>query len=199
MADPQWSPAALSVWGKTSAYDGDKSLRLVQHLTDSADVAGYVWDWLPRRVRRTIDDALPGQARDGRALLRWLAGTHDVGKASPPFASKVPSLIGPMRDAGLTWRSTADFNLAPHGLVGHFVMERWLTKTYGASIKTAASYAVVVGGHHGVPPTESKLDWLLGNDHLVGSPAWVSVQDELLAGMAAYCSASSYLTCSHAM
>lgn len=193
MTDPRWSPAALSVWGKTSAYDGDKSLRLVQHLTDSADVAGYVWDWLPLRVRRTIEEGLPDRARDGRALLRWLAGVHDVGKASPPFASKVPSLVGPMQDAGLTWRSTADFNLAPHGLVGHFVIERWLAGTYGASVRAAASYAVVVGGHHGIPPTHSKLEWLLDNEHLVGNPAWTRVQDELLAGMATYCKVSDLL------
>lgn len=193
MTDPQWSSAALSVWGKTSSYDGDASLRLVQHLKDSADVAGFVWDWLPSRVRRTIEDGLPDQARDGRALLRWLAGTHDVGKASPPFASKVPSLIGPMRDAGLTWRSTADFNHAPHGLVGHAVIERWLTSTYGAPVAKAATYAVVAGGHHGVPPTATKLEWLLENEHLVGSAPWVRVQDELLTGMTAYCEVTDLL------
>jgi len=190
---PQWSPAALSAWGKTSSYDGDKSLRLVQHLMDSADVAGFVWDWLPHRVQRTIAEALPDQARDGRALLRWLAGVHDVGKASPPFASKVPSLIGPMNDSGLTWRSTADFNLAPHGLVGHFIMERWLTRAHGASVADAATFAVIVGGHHGVPPAVSKLEWLLDNEHLAGNTAWVRVQDELLAGMAAYCGVADLL------
>lgn len=193
MTDPQWSPAALSVWGKTSSFDGDASLRLVQHLQDSADVAGFVWDWLPRRVQRTIEDGLPAQARGGRALLRWLAGTHDVGKASPPFASKVPNLIGPMRDAGLTWRSTADFNRAPHGLVGHAAIERWLTTTYDASTVTAASYAVIAGGHHGIPPTALKLEWLHENPHLVGNAAWLRVQDELLAGMAAYCEVQDLL------
>lgn len=190
MTDPRWSPAALSVWGKTSSYDGASSLRLAQHLTDSADVAGSVWDWLPRRVQRTIEENLPLEARDGRGLLRWLAGVHDVGKASPPFASKVPSLVGPMWDAGLTWRSTADFGKAPHGLVGHFALERWLMQAHGADRSVATTYAVVVGGHHGTPPTRSKLLWLEDNDQLAGNPAWGAVQDELLAGMATYCSVS---------
>lgn len=193
MTDPQWSPAALSVWGKTSSYDADEWLPLVQHLIDSADVALHVWDWLPRRVQRTIEESLPTDARDGCALLRWLAGTHDVGKASPPFGSKVPNLTGRLRDAGLTWRSTADFSRAPHGLVGHFVMERWLVEAHGAPLDVAASYAVVVGGHHGVPPTVTRLEWLLDNGHLVGNAAWVRVQDELLAEMATYCAVDGHL------
>jgi len=193
VTNPRWSRAALSVWGKTSSFDGDRSLRLVQHLTDSADVADSVWDWIPRRVQRTIDESLPEDARDGRRLLRWLAGVHDVGKASPPFASKVPNLVGPMWDAGLSWRSTADFGKAPHGLVGHLAVQRWLMSTYGAPPSAATTYAVVVGGHHGIPPTRSKLLWLEDNDHLVGNAAWVAVQDELLAGMADRCDVSHLL------
>jgi len=83
------SPAAWSAWGKSPVELDGPPLSLVRHLADSSDIASFVWDWLPSHVRRHIEAALPDRARDGRTLLRWLAGIHDIGKCSPPFAVKV--------------------------------------------------------------------------------------------------------------
>ena len=155
---PLWSDAALSVWGKSSGFDGEYWMPLVQHLVDSADVAGPVWDWLPIHVRDLIERALPAGARDGRALARWLAGVHDIGKCSPPFASKMRVLTEPMREHGFVFpRDTTDYGKAPHGLVGQIVLTRWLQERHRFDRAIATSYAVVVGGHHGTPPTLTQL------------------------------------------
>lgn len=184
--DVTWSDAALSVWGKSSGYDGEYRMPLVQHLTDSADVAGLVWDWLPLHIRDLVEAALPATARDGRALLRWLAGVHDIGKCSPPFASKVPVLTEPMREHGFTFpRGTTDFATAPHGLVGQVVLSRWLQERYGFGRAVATSYAVVVGGHHGTPPPLTKLQWVRRRPDLTGEGTWATVQVEILDAMAA--------------
>lgn len=189
----EWSPAARSVWGKTSSYDADAWMPLVQHLADSADVAGHVWDWLPRRTQRTIEESVPEGARDGRTLLRWLTGIHDVGKASPPFAVKVPVLADRMRTQGLVPpRDSTDFNRAPHGLVGHAIVARWLKARYAADLDIARSYAVVVGGHHGVPPTRSQLSGLVPRPDLVDRGSWISVQEEILDRMTVVTGADRY-------
>lgn len=189
-----WSQAARSVWGKTSSYDGAEWMPLVQHLQDTADVSSLVWDWLPVRTRRTIEAALPAEARDGKVLLAWLAGSHDIAKCSPPFAAKVPPLADRMRDHGLVLPlDSTDFGKAPHGLVGHVVIGRWLEDRYDAHWQAASTYAVIVGGHHGVPPTIDKLDWLEDRPHLVGRGAWHEVQQEILDQTAVRSGAERYL------
>ncbi len=166
----------------------------MQHLLDSADVAPLVWNWLPTNVRQGIQKELPATARDGQMLLRWLAGSHDIGKCSPPFAAKVPALADKMREYGMRPpRDTTEFSKAPHGLVGHAILARWLRARYAADPRSARTYAVVVGGHHGVPPTSGKLQWLAARDHLIGDAAWQKVQDEILDQMAAYTGADVYL------
>lgn len=83
---PKLSDAARAVWGKTDRRGISPVgwLPLWRHLADAADVAGWLWDhWLSPAVRRRIGDELPGGDADGRTLAAWLAGVHDVGKATP--------------------------------------------------------------------------------------------------------------------
>jgi CRISPR-associated helicase Cas3/CRISPR-associated endonuclease Cas3-HD len=192
--DVIWSEAALSVWGKSSGYDGEFWMPLVQHLVDSADVGGLVWEWLPIHVRNLIEQALPVSARDGRTLLRWLAGVHDIGKCSPPFASKMPALAESMREHGFVFpRDTTDFGKAPHGLVGQVVLGAWLQERHGFGRPTATSYAVVVGGHHGTPPSLLNLRAARRNRNWIGQGTWAEVQTEILDTMAVYVGADTLL------
>ncbi|MFI9643330.1 HD domain-containing protein [Micromonospora sp. NPDC051925] len=79
------SEAARLVWGKTNRDRGLVWLPFFRHFADSADVAGLLWDrWLPVTVRQRIAEPLPGGLVDARVLVRWLAGIHDTGKATPP-------------------------------------------------------------------------------------------------------------------
>ncbi|WP_343449731.1 HD domain-containing protein [Micromonospora oryzae] len=100
---PGLSESARLVWGKTNR-DRGFWLPLHRHLADSADVAGLLWDmWLPESVRRRIAAPLPGGADDGRRLVRWLAGIHDIGKATPAFAWQVKHLRRAMQDHGFVF------------------------------------------------------------------------------------------------
>ncbi len=185
------SNAAQSVWAKTSPRD-DGWLPLDRHLEDAAAVAGLLWDrWLPAAVRRTISAPLPGGDADGRLLVTWLAGVHDVGKATPAFAVQAEAmaahLTARMRDAGLAMPlNLADRSTVRHELAGQHLLTRWLTGA-GWSRKTARTYAVAVGGHHGAPPETTALQRVPERPHLVApDERWTAVQTELLEHSAAF-------------
>ncbi|WP_442813400.1 type I-E CRISPR-associated protein Cse1/CasA [Streptomyces sp. NBC_01754] len=185
----QLSPAALTVWAKHDRPT-DGWLPLWQHMADSAAVAGLLWDeWVPRSVRKQVADVLPGGADDARRLAVWLAGTHDIGKATPAFACQVEGLAANMTKAGLEVppqkRMGDDRRMAPHGLAGQFLLQEWLVERHGWTGRAAGQFAVVAGGHHGVPPGYSQIHDLGLHPELLrtpgtSEPAWRRVQDELL-------------------
>jgi CRISPR-associated helicase Cas3/CRISPR-associated endonuclease Cas3-HD len=183
---PKLSDAARSVWGKTDRRGTSPVgwLPLWRHLADSADVAGQLWDhWLSQAVRRRIADELPGGEADARTLAVWLAGVHDIGKATPAFATQAAGLAERMRDRGLAFDRDlikADRRYAPHATAGHVVLAEWLRERYWDD---PHPYAVVVGGHHGAPPTDQALRDVLVRPHLLGDRAWQQVRDELLDWM----------------
>ncbi|NEC68303.1 CRISPR-associated helicase Cas3' [Streptomyces sp. SID9727] len=180
---------ARTVWAKHDRGT-DGWLPLWRHMEDSAAVAGLLWDaWLPANVRALISSELPEGLRDGRRLAVWLAGVHDIGKATPAFACQVDPLADRMRDAGLQMRSAKalgpDRRIAPHGLAGQALLGEWLRERHGWARKQVGQLTVVVGGHHGVPPEPGQITALQRHGHLLRSPgpsraAWQRVQDELL-------------------
>ncbi|MFG2245796.1 CRISPR-associated helicase Cas3' [Spirillospora sp. NPDC048823] len=188
------SPAARQVWAKHDR-DSDDWLPLWRHLADSGAVAGLLWDeWLPAQVRRVIGASLPGGADDARRLVVWSAATHDIGKATPAFACQVETLATTMRGKGLEMplhRQMDDRRLAPHGLAGMLLLHEWLMERYGWSKRRAWQWAVVAGGHHGVPPTMSDIQALATRPRLLRSPGsaevWRGVQWELLDACAEVC------------
>ncbi|WP_043731713.1 CRISPR-associated helicase/endonuclease Cas3 [Streptomyces zinciresistens] len=177
------------MWAKHDR-DTAKWLPLWRHMADSAAVAGLLWDhWLPRNVREMLAGPLPGGEDDGRRLCVWLAGTHDIGKATPAFACQVDELAGVMNAAGLGMRTRKQFGddrrMAPHGLAGQVLLEEWLEERHGWTRRASGQFAVVAGGHHGVPPDHLQLHNLDAHPELLRTPGpseavWRRVQGELL-------------------
>ncbi|GAA1215056.1 CRISPR-associated helicase/endonuclease Cas3 [Kitasatospora nipponensis] len=183
------SEAARTVWAKHDT-DDDGWLPLWQHMADSGAVAGLLWDnWVPAQVRRLVAEVMPRGESDARRLAVWLARTHDIGKATPAFAYQVEALAERMRATGLAMPPAqvlrADRKLAPHGLAGQLLLQEWLEQRHGWPRPAGAQFAVVVGGHHGVPPEDPQITALRRRPELLhGSGAaealWRSVQVELL-------------------
>lgn len=178
------SEAAAVVWGK-SQRDSDAFLPLWRHLADAAPVAGKLWDhWVPDRVRRLITEAMPGGDADARRLVVWLAGIHDIGKATPTFTKQVPALAAQGEIFGLDWST---FETAHHTVTGQLIFERWLKQNHGWKPRKTRQLSTVVGGHHGKVPEPGlrrdvadhprSMGWLNGDD--VDS-SWAKVQRELL-------------------
>ncbi|MFG2143651.1 CRISPR-associated helicase Cas3' [Streptomyces sp. NPDC048696] len=183
------SGAARAVWAKHDAGT-DAWLPLWRHMADSAAVAGLLWDrWIPQSVRLLVAEALPGGMGDARQLVVWLAGVHDIGKATPAFACQVDALADRMRAAGLAMpyrrELGMDRRLAPHGLAGQLLLQEWLEGEQGWPGRCTAQFAVVVGGHHGAPPEHPHIYDLECHPELLRTPGlsedvWRQVQTELL-------------------
>ncbi|MCX5398419.1 CRISPR-associated endonuclease Cas3'' [Streptomyces sp. NBC_00102] len=198
----QLSDAARSVWAKHD-HDSKAWMPLRQHLDDSAAVAGRLWDeWLPRSVRAQVAEVLPGGEADARLLVVWLAGTHDIGKATPAFACQVEDLADRMCRAGLEVpllrRFGEDRGIAPHGLAGQLILNEWLVERHGWPRSAVDQFSVVIGGHHGVPPSDSQLDGVALHPELIRTPGrtesrWRQVQFELLDAFAETLGASGRL------
>ncbi|MGP4004682.1 CRISPR-associated helicase Cas3' [Streptomyces sp. 8N706] len=177
------------MWAKHDR-DGDGWLPLWRHMEDAAAVAGLLWDrWLPANVRHFIGEALPAGTADARLLAVWLAAVHDIGKATPAFACQVDSLADRMRAVGLEMATRRqmgpDRSLAPHGLAGQVLLGEWLEEGHGWSGREAGQFAIVIGGHHGVPPDHHQLKDLYDHPELLRTPGpsrplWRRVQGELL-------------------
>ncbi|MFJ4939015.1 CRISPR-associated helicase Cas3' [Streptomyces pseudovenezuelae] len=159
-------------------------------MEDSAAVAGLLWDqWLPDNVRTLISRVMSGGEDDGRRLAVWLSGVHDIGKATPAFACQVEQLAYAMHQQGLEMKTQRqwgpDRRMAPHGLAGQLLLAEWLEERHGFTVRQSGQFAVVVGGHHGVPPQNGQIKGLGDREDLLRTPGasralWLRVQEELL-------------------
>lgn len=174
------SYATQSAWAKSDRDGGSTSLP--QHLFDSAVVAGLLWDrWLPDKIRQLISNVLPGGVEDGRVLLRWLAGVHDIGKLSVAFACQVPELADRMHLLGLTYSGVpANRRALPHGLAGEVALDSFL-RQQNWDRRVASTFSVVVASHHGMPPTRQESRDARHQKDLLGKGEWARCREELLA------------------
>lgn len=142
-------------WAKAMPHgvrEPEEWLPLWQHLDDAADIAGLLWDrWVSPSLRRLIGGAFPNKEEDGRRLLRFLAGTHDVGKATPAFAIQVPWLGDRMRAAGLAFGPTvlAQRTLLRHEVASAAAVDRWLSRWGLSKRRERDQFTDVLAGHHG--------------------------------------------------
>ncbi|WP_327043726.1 CRISPR-associated helicase Cas3' [Microbispora sp. NBC_01189] len=188
------SRAARAVWAKHDR-DSDGWLPLWRHMADSGAVAGLLWDeWVPVQVRRILSDALSGGEADARRLVVWSAMTHDIGKATPAFACQVELLADGMRAEGLDMplqKRFPDRKIAPHGLAGLVLLQEWLAERYGWRKSCALQFAIVAGGHHGVPPTALDIKQVVDRPQLLRTREcavlWREVQWEFLDRCADLC------------
>ncbi|GAA1448853.1 CRISPR-associated helicase/endonuclease Cas3 [Nocardiopsis tropica] len=175
------------MWAKHDR-ESDGWLPLYRHMADSAAVAGKLWDeWLPAQVRDHISAALPQGLDDARILAVWLAATHDIGKATPAFACQVEYLADAMRCQGLEMplkKQMPDRRFAPHGLAGQLLLRDWLVVNHGWLEPFTDQLTTIVGGHHGVPPSDDAIVDLDRHPQLLRTPgheaAWSTAQTELL-------------------
>ncbi|MEU2032840.1 CRISPR-associated helicase Cas3' [Nocardia amamiensis] len=184
------------MWAKSPNAEGGW-LPLWQHMDDAADLAGHLFDsWLAPSVVDLLAREFEGDRAAVRCAVRFFAGVHDLGKATPAFAIQHEGLAQRMREQGLymptTRRELVDRQLAHHTVAGHHLLIRWLVEQ-GWSRRSAVPWGVVLGGHHGAPPDVD--DRLLPESYptLFGEGAWVRVQRELLHRMAVRTGVLEYL------
>jgi CRISPR-associated endonuclease/helicase Cas3 len=185
-----WRTKAL--WAKKTKGNQDTQwLPHVVHMSDAAEIARLLWcHWLPsctkRKIARGICQSQEATADFEDAALPcfvFLAAGHDLGKATPAFQGKFSGtefdehLRMQIIDAGLPLSNNIHPRVARHYWASQLILEE-----HGFSRKLA----VILGGHHGQPPSYAQLYDLrtayrkdLGWDKEQG--AWSEAQQELLA------------------
>lgn len=168
------SASCLHIIGKKSENIG---MPLVIHMYDSAYVADYLWDsWLSDSCKSIITSELyvgntNMEESDVRKLLRFLCSVHDVGKVTPVFQSVLGN-SSVLREYGLEIRDSYERR------VRHEMSSEYFLKRSGFS----QSISLIVGGHHGITHSKSKVDELEDDPHYIGlfDENWLSIQNEII-------------------
>ena len=168
-------------WAKFgNGENGALSLR--QHLTDVSGVIVPVSRVLLSESRRTELGERCG-ATDLDTVLRFAGWAHDVGKASPFFQAKVPSLHEHVLQHGYSAMavSNADMRALPHSLISAYTVQEWLKTrcTRRPALSALNGWFEVLGGHHGIfPPVWQKPDGLVSE--ISEHPEWLDARLRLL-------------------
>lgn len=189
------TPETASFWAKTGDKDSPtRGLSLVQHMLDAGSVAARLWDtWLAPGLQKRFSEHLCLSMEDTRALVCWLAATHDMGKATPEFSGQLDA----RRDENLAiYRQRIeqqDFEFpedlvtpvsglrCPHSKYSQSILIHLLTNNIeGMPREVAETLASISGAHHGTPadylPTSTELSNVI-LERL--SPKWHATWQEL--------------------
>lgn len=155
MSNVEMATGSGQPWAKSPDAEG-RWLTLSQHMQDSASVGRWLIDnWLPRgTVLGGTANGLSGEQL--RKVGIFLAGGHDCGKCSPAFAQQSAELYTAMAHAGLTGSPSVTGRQCHHTRTGYHLLLAFLQRR-GLSSSAAATWAVVVAGHHGVIPSNTEL------------------------------------------
>jgi len=181
------SKATTSLWGKLTNKDGKREwLPLWIHLVDTAEIMEFLWkQWIPEGTKQIIVRGIDekqnfseNREEIARRVAVFLAATHDMGKASPCFQYKAKDIgfgdiLLQIEGHGLLTSDISKNDSFPHALLSQEIVEkRGLDR----------SYAVVLGGHHGIPPEKDKLGHAKRYSNTTGieSKEWEDIHDELI-------------------
>lgn len=190
-------PARLA-WAKP----GDESayLSVWQHLVDAAGVAERLWEsFLAPSIKESLSAVEGLSVEELRRLAVFLAGVHDCGKISRSFQLKIPPgvnremILGSLEDSGLSLELGTEEVGAyfPHGLASSMILQTWLV-SHGVWGPIAASLAMVVESHHGIPANKHDYDKAVAI--LEQYPReWREAQESVLNEMADRCGVHSVL------
>ena len=191
------SRRARALWAKTDSEDSSVWLPLYIHLSDTAHTMARLWDgWVPKNVRNLFARHCFGNEELARKALVFLAGAHDIGKATPIFQAKPcgrgwdgerVSLAWKPEKAGLFIEASLSASRHPtHPIAGQVLVIRYLQDAFDWSFDQADAWGSIVGAHHGNVPDKDRvhkgfiLTTEMGNTSDEAGEGWRSVQRELL-------------------
>lgn len=177
-----WSIAAkFSAGPKDPAYHP-----LFCHMVDVAAVAAEMWrQVLPWSLRRRLTAAFDLSEEHAGRWVSFVAGIHDLGKASPAFARKDPGFPARARAGGLTIPDLSRLRRPPgHGLISQVTLAHILLDSpFNLPRRQADLVASVAGGHHGTFPTDQEVGDAKKQRTAVGEREWDEVRRALAVAL----------------
>lgn len=127
---------------------------LICHMVDVAAVAEALWDdCLPRPVQERFCEEWALDAGSTRAWIAFLAGAHDLGKATPAFQAKASSdrrsTPDWLADTTLAFGTLRITDAPEHGVVTASTLPQHLRERLALADSVARRLSVITGGHHG--------------------------------------------------
>ncbi len=191
----------LRFWAKTSHDKDNPQLKdafhpLICHLIDVAAVAAAMWEKvLPIVTKQRLAGpfGLKDDLDKAGKLIALLAGLHDLGKCSPPFALRGKNDMPGNQTRRLIelYKNTDcdcdDFatpsSKVPHGFVTAGELPPILIDKFKFPSEFAKNISEIIGGHHGIFAATGKLN-KIKNLSSVGNEVWVNARIELFETLA---------------
>lgn len=181
------SLAARTLWAKTGLGENSHLHgALYVHLFDCMLIMGRLWDyWLAESVREGLTRNSELNYDEMRAVAQFLAGVHDIGKATPGFECKQYELAAQVAKTGLAMPERIITDSRPHALMGQVILANWLEQQRSWSKDAINGMVFIVGSHHGMTPTNDEINNVERDQHKapaewLGDERWSAVQYELL-------------------
>lgn len=187
------------LWAKTS-HDRedlpDAFHPLICHMIDVACVAEAMWNAsLPDITKRRLAKpfGLENDLERAGRIIAWLAGLHDLGKCSPPFALRgmhEPETDQTRRLYDLYAQTDFDcysFSAAHevrHGFVTSLKLPEILKEQFGLPYQLANEISQLIGGHHGIFASATTLRDIEGRkENALGGPSWDDARKQLVEAL----------------
>ncbi|XBH21556.1 CRISPR-associated helicase Cas3' [Jonesiaceae bacterium BS-20] len=183
--DYLWGKAGLNIRGVLQWAP------LQTHLLDTGHVAQLLLEqWVPSSLLKQMANQSGLSVDEFRSLIAFIAGVHDVGKATPAFQAKplreksTGHLQARMELAKIVGRSLQltrqECMQLPHNISGHFIVRRWLRSRFNWSMNASNSLGIIISGHHGITPIRQPIGNVADTPHLLGDGIWQKMQEYLL-------------------
>ncbi|MHA1267508.1 MAG: CRISPR-associated helicase Cas3' [Candidatus Helarchaeota archaeon] len=180
------------IWGKARKNLGNGDLQykfhpLICHLIDVAAVAEVYWDTvLSVYVKNLISSYLFKNSERAKKWLTFLAGIHDIGKATPIFQSKVPELSNNLyKIFRLKCFSIPKY----HSILSAEILDRYLNcedskiKIEDPVLKD--SLKNILSGHHGAFSRSNSFAEII--PPYIGTGPWEQIQLEIIQLVLDFC------------
>lgn len=153
-------PVYFHLWAKAEKNQTPDVHLLIYHLMDVGACAWTLWNHaISAQTRRMLAAWLDlDEEAAGRQIAFW-ASLHDLGKAAPGFQRRYKPRLAILEGAGFNFLPEKDMNPIPasHGILSAWALTELLGNEIGPNPRMAARVAAALGGHHGVWPTNDRV------------------------------------------
>jgi len=168
-------------WAKSEGSNG-RTHPLLCHMIDTASVVEAMWASAINRTMKTRCGSLfnTGDGKTSR-IVSFLAGLHDIGKASPAFQCKHEAIRQQLVASGLTFPAIA--KPVGHGTLTAVLVPQLID--HHSDQHAIESVAHMLGAHHGHFPRSQDIR---NARHCIGGKSWSDARAQLFAEYSAlYC------------
>ncbi|MBA7527502.1 CRISPR-associated endonuclease/helicase Cas3 [subsurface metagenome] len=171
----------LYIWGKTKTIEMDDNKKIIYHplichLIDVAITTELYWEKiLSNHLKDHVITTLFKDHESAKSWIVFLAGCHDLGKATPGFQVKIPELAKNLAQFSLDVYPTNQYH---NYLSGEILSNYFKSELKNVDMELIRSLKYLLSGHHGIFPRAQ--DFLNISPDDIGNKKWIQIQHLLI-------------------